>query len=166
MSSTEKSCVARRVAYLLVVVGLALASSVEMAAQRDALAGTWKLNPAKSTYSPGPAPRSETVTYEAAGAGVKYSVTQIDDAGTTTRLEGSLMYDGKEYPATGTADYDTVATRRINANTGETVRTKSGKIVQTVTRVLSADGKTLTLTTKGVNAKGESISSVAVYERQ
>ena len=138
-------------------------------AQGDPLIGTWKLNLAKSTYTPGPRPGSETVTYQAAGQGLqgfKYTVTQTDAAGKPTLLEGSLIYDGKDYPAKGTPDYDTVATRRIDANTGETDRKKSGKVVQTVVRVLSKDGKTLTLTTKGVNAKGEAIGSVAVYERQ
>jgi hypothetical protein len=82
------------------------------------------------------------------------------------RLEGTLVYDGKYYAEKGTPDYDTVATKKVNANTGETDRKKGGKVVQTVVRVLSNDGKTLTLTTKGVNARGESIDNVAVYERQ
>jgi hypothetical protein len=33
----------------------------------DSNVGTWKLNPAKSTYSPGPAPKSQTLKIEAWG---------------------------------------------------------------------------------------------------
>jgi hypothetical protein len=39
-------------------------------------------------------------------------------------------------------------------------------VVQTTTNVLSADGKTRTLTTMGVNEQGEQINSVAVYDKQ
>jgi hypothetical protein len=97
---------------------------------------------------------------------LNYKVTQTDVKGMAAHLEGSLVYDGKDYPAKGTEDYDTVATKKIDAYTGETARKKSGNVVQTVIRVRSKDGKTLTLTTKGVNARGESIYNVAVYERQ
>jgi hypothetical protein len=37
-------------------------------AQSDPQVGVWKLNLAKSKYSPGPAPKSGTVKIEAAGA--------------------------------------------------------------------------------------------------
>ena len=37
----------------------------------DAAIGTWKLNPAKSKFSPGPPPQSATVTYEASGSGIR-----------------------------------------------------------------------------------------------
>jgi hypothetical protein len=167
MKSTEGSFIVVRGITSFLVALLFVATSVEVGvAQRDPLIGTWKLNPAKSKYSPGPPVRNETVTYEAAGQGLKYAVTQIDAEGKSTALEGSLIYDGKDYPARGTQDYDMVATRRIDANTGATARKKNGKIVQTVMRVLSKDGKTLTLTTKGVDARGQSIDNVAVYERQ
>lgn len=155
-------------ARFLVVAMLSVIISKEpgMAAQHDSLIGSWKLNLEKSKYSPGPPPASETVTYQSAGQGVKYSVTQVDAEGKSTHLEGSLIYDGKDYPAGGTQDYDTVATRRIDRYTGETARKKNGKVVQTVIRTISRDAKTLTLTTKGVDVRGESINNVAVYDRK
>lgn len=134
--------------------------------QTPSLAGTWTLNPAKSKYTPGPMPRSESVTYESTGQSVKYTVTATEADGSPTRHTGSLVYDGKDYPTAGSPDYDAVATRQIDAYTGETTRKKNGKVVQTAVRVLSKDGKTLTLTTKGTNARGASIDNVAVYERQ
>jgi hypothetical protein len=42
---------------------------------------------------------------------------------------------------------------------------KDGKLLFTTTDTFSADGKVLTLTTKGVNAKGQSVNSVRVYEK-
>ena len=58
------------------VVALLAASLVTLSpqasfAQTDPWLGTWKLNLAKSTYSPGPPPKSLTVTIEAAGQGMK-----------------------------------------------------------------------------------------------
>ena len=157
----------RRVIPCVLAAVFFVAVSGELAvAQSPSLVGTWKFNPAKSKYTPGPAPKNESVTYEASGQGVKYTVTATEADGKATHLQGSLVYDGKDYPTTGSADYDTVATRQLDAYTGETTRKKSGKVVQVVTRVLSKDGKTLTLTTKGSNARGETIDNVGVYERQ
>jgi hypothetical protein len=48
--------------------------------------------------------------------------------------------------------------------TSRVVRLKDGKEVQRGTRVVT-DGKTLTFTTKGVNASGQQIDNVAVYEK-
>jgi uncharacterized protein YcnI len=135
-------------------------------AQTDPLVGTWKLNAAASKYSPGPGPRSEVVTYQPAGQGVKYDVTRVDAAGANVALQGTLMYDGKDYPATGSPDWDAAMTHRVNTTTTETVRKRAGKHVQTVTRAISADGKKLTLTTKGTDARGRTINDVQVYDRQ
>jgi hypothetical protein len=145
---------------------LFVAASVAIGAQASQLAGTWKMNLAKTKYTPGPTPQSETVTYESSGQGVAYTVKGVDTYGEPTTSRGTIVYDGKDYPVTGSPDYDTVATKRVDDFTGETTRRKAGKVVQTVTRVVSKDGKTLTLTTKGVNADGKTINNVAVYDKQ
>ena len=46
-----------------------VAMSAFPGAQADPAIGTWKLNLAKSKYVPGPAPKSNTITITAAGAG-------------------------------------------------------------------------------------------------
>jgi hypothetical protein len=43
---------------------------------------------------------------------------------------------------------------------------KAGRVVQTGRRVLSSDGKTLTFTQKGINASGQQIDDLVVYEKQ
>lgn len=167
MTSAKDSCIVRGVVASFLAGFFFVATSVELGiAQTTSLVGTWKLNLAKSKYTPGSPPGSESVTYESAGQGVKYTVRATEADGKPTFLQGSLIYDGKDYPTAGSADYDTVATKQIDAYTGETTRKTSGKVVQVVIRVLSKDGKTLTLTTKGSNSRGESINNVGVYERQ
>jgi hypothetical protein len=80
--------------------------------------------------------------------------------------EFTANYDGKDSPVTGNPDADTVARTRIDANTVQTISKKGGKVMTTQTSAVSSDGKTRTVTTKGVNASGQQVSNVAVYERQ
>src|SRR5258705_9795339 len=78
-------------------------------AQTDPQVGVWKLNPAKSKYSPGPAIKSGTTTIEAAGAGTKVIVEQALADGTVRHFEFTADYDGKDSPVTGNnPDMDTV----------------------------------------------------------
>jgi hypothetical protein len=135
-------------------------------AQSNLLGGAWKLNLAKSKFNPGPAPRSNTLTYEAVGQGFRATNEGIDAQGNPTKaVFGVFLYDGKDYPVTGVPAYDASSYKMINDNIAEMNRTKAGKLIQTVIRVLSADGKTLTFTTTGVNANGQQITDFSVYEK-
>lgn len=145
------------------VVGLSPLASV---AQSDPFIGTWRLNVTKSTYSPGPPPRSNTLTVEAAGQGIRVTAKGTDAEGKPTATQYTASYDGKDYPVTGNPDWDAVAFKRVDAYTLEFTRKKAEKVVQTGTNVGSKDGKTRTVTSKGINARGEKISNVAVYEKQ
>ena len=136
-------------------------------AQSDPQVGVWKLNVAKSKYSPGPTPKSATTRIEAAGAGTKVIVDQELPDGTKRHWEFTANYDGKDSPVTGNnPDIDMVARTRIDASTVQTVSKKAGKVTTTQTSAVSSDGKTRTVTSKGVNASGQQVNNVAVYERQ
>jgi hypothetical protein len=135
-------------------------------AQSDPQVGVWKLNVAKSTYSPGPAPKSATTTIEAAGTGAKVVVDQVMADGAKRHWEFTANYDGKDSPITGNPDADTVARTRINPTTVQTISKKGGKVMTTQTSAVSSDGKTRTVTTKGTNATGQQLNNVAVYEKQ
>jgi len=107
------------------------------------------------------------MTTQAAGAGTKVVVDQVLADGTARHYEFTANYDGKHSPVAGNnPDADMVARTRVNANTVEMVSKKSGKVMTTQTSAVSTDGKTRTVTTKGVNAAGNTVNSVAVYERQ
>jgi len=148
------------------VLAAVLAGAV-LAQAADPQVGTWKLNLAKSTYSPGPAPESATTKIEIAGAGTKIIVDQPQADGSTRHWEVTANYDGKDYPVTGNnPDADMVARTRINATTIQSVYKKGGKVTTTQTSVVSADGKTRTVTTKCVNAAGKKVNNVAAYDRQ
>jgi hypothetical protein len=53
----------------------------------------------------------------------------------------------------------------VNTNTVETTIKRAGNAVVTNTRTVSADGKTLTVITKGTNAQGQTVNDVQVFER-
>jgi hypothetical protein len=162
MSSISKSVVSAAVC-----AGLCAIFAAPALAQKDSQVGVWKLNVAKSKYSPGPAPTTATTTIEAVGAGTKVTVDQTLSDGTKRQYSFTSNYDGKDAPVTGNnPDMDTVARTRVNATTVRTVAKKGGKVTTTQTSKLSADGKTRTVTTTGTNAKGQAVKNVGVYERQ
>jgi hypothetical protein len=135
-------------------------------AQGDPAVGTWTLNSAKSRYSPGPAPKTNVITIVAAGDTLKISSKGVDGADKPTSTSYTATFDGKDNPIQGQPAYDTVSHKRIDANTTEQTRKKEGKTVQTGIRKISADGKTMTVTTRGKTASGANINNVAVYDKQ
>jgi hypothetical protein len=154
----------------VILSGLTVSAVVALAASTSAqnpqgLAGTWKLNTAKSTFSPGPAPKSMTVTYVPAEKGVKIVVDVVPVDGAAQHWQMSGNYDGKDYPVTGNPNADTAAFKLIDDRTGESTFKKGGKVTSTNRRVLSADGKTLTITSKGTTADRKPRSDVQVFEK-
>lgn len=148
-----------------VVVCLFVAVSGVIAQAPDPFLGTWKLNTAKSTFTPGPAPQSGSVTFSAAATGFKGVIAGVNGKGEQTRWEYTGSYDGKDYPMTGNPDGDMISVKRVNANTVETTFKKAGKPTVTNTRTLSSDGKTMTVTTKGTNAQGQAVNNMQVFEK-
>lgn len=144
-----------------------IAPARHLAAQAaDPLIGTWTLNIAKSKYSPGPAPKSETRTYVMAGQDIKATSKGVDADGKTTSQEWTINYDGKDRPMTGNPDADSLSLKRLDAFNYEFTQKKAGKVMLTGTRVISKDGKVMTITTKGTNAKGQAVNDVVVFEKR
>ncbi len=147
----------------LLLVALVLNVS---AAPADEHSGTWKMNPAKSNYSPGPAPKSITVKIVSDADNMKLTSDGIDAAGKPTHVEYTAKYDGKDYPIIGIPNADTVALERLDASTIRSTTKKADQVVMTVTSVISKDGKTRTATFKGKNAEGLDVNNVVVYDKQ
>jgi hypothetical protein len=129
------------------------------------LAGTWKLNVEKSKFSPGPAPKSMTVTYTPSGDMMKIVVDLMPAEGAAQHWEMSGAYDGKDNPVTGNPMADTISMKRVSDAKGESTFKKDGKVVATNVRTLSADGKMLTIDSKGTTVDGKPRRDVQVFER-
>lgn len=132
----------------------------------DPVTGTWELNIVKSKYDPGPGPRSQTRTYVVVGQEIKGSLKGIDADGKPASTQWTVNYDGKDRPVTGNPDLDALSLKRIDTFTTESTHKRAGKVVATATRVVSKDGKIMTITTKGTNAKGQPFNNVEVFDRR
>jgi hypothetical protein len=146
--------------------GLVLAAAVAAAQSVDPRIGTWQLNVAKSKYSPGPAPKSQTLTIEASGKGEKVTSELVSTDGSKTTTEYTAEFDGKPHPIKGSATADMVTLKRVDAHTTERVDSKGGKTVTTYHRAVSKDGKTMTVTVKGTDATGKATNNVVVFEKK
>jgi hypothetical protein len=151
-------------AVLIALVGFALTAAPRAQAPSQ-LFGTWKLNPSKSTYSPGPPPKSMTVTYSAAGFGMKIVVDVVPAQGPSQHWEMTPMYDGNDHKVTGNPDADTISIKRISDTKGESTFKKEKKVVAVNVRTLAPDAKSMTIETKGTTADGKPRHDVAVFEK-
>ncbi len=140
-------------------------AGVVVYAADDPNMGTWKLNEAKSKFSPG-ANKNQTVVYEAAGDQVKVTVDGIDGNGQPTHNEWTGKFDGKYYAVTGDPTSDTRSYRRINSRTLALSAKKGSKVALTGTITVSRNGKTRTVVTNGTDAKGKRFHNTAVYDKQ
>src|SRR6267154_5585613 len=136
----------------------AMAAIATVAFCADNTLGTWKLDPAKSKPAAGQSPiKSLTVVREAAGDGVKVTVTGEREDKSKIDVSYTAKYDGKEVMLSGSGlPYDMVALKQVDANTVSDVRSKMGGPYKGTGRfVVSDGGKTATLTTKGTGADGK-----------
>ena len=143
---------------------LCLAAGAFCFAADDPMMGTWKLNEAKSKIAPG-APKNNTVIYAAAGDQIKVTVDGTDADGKSSHSEWTGKFDGKDYPVTGDATSDMRSYKAEGKNTLELTNKKDGKVTITGKVVVSADGKTRTVTLTSTDAKGAKVTSTAVYDK-
>jgi hypothetical protein len=138
--------------------GLLILCALALVAADDPFVGAWKLNVAKSKFSPGPPLQSQTVTI---GADNKVEVSGTDSKGQT--VNWSYTATPGTATITGMPDASVMETRK-----GNTVdhTWKFGKATQTGHGVISKDGKTMIYTLQGTDADGKKVSDRSVYEKQ
>lgn len=131
----------------------------------DPFIGTWNLNAAKSTFSPGPGPTNQVLKVSGPEQARNVSVDVTPSAGNPYHWEvtGAVNAD---LPVKGdNPNADTYRFRRVNATTTEASYRKGGRATITQTAVVSADGKVLTVTGKGTNFAGITVNTIAVYDK-
>jgi len=142
------------------------ASSVPLNSISDSFAGTWKLNPQKSKYPRGACPKRMVIVMEPAGDGIRYRSETSYANGISTRAEYSADYNDKQAIVTGSAGLLLpVSLKRVDARTVIARYTRGLQIIATSRRVVSGDGKLMTVTTTSPDQSGKSVTSVGVYEK-
>jgi hypothetical protein len=148
------------VATWLIVTGIVVAAE-------NAFLGTWKVNTAKSQFTPGPGPKTMTVTFAQDGEQIKRTAEGVNAEGKPISNQSSIKWDGQDHPVSNPDGAPmTVAVKMLNERTVQYIVKTDGKVTITGRAVLSKDGKTSTSTEKGTNAKGEKVKNVILTERQ
>jgi len=127
------------------------------------LIGTWRLNVAKSKYSPGPPLRSETREYTRQSDGVKGVVSRVHSDGRTERFEYMANF-GQDIVVTGVPDYDRVTLRKVDELTSDAVLSHAGNVYGVARRVIAADGRSMTITFDRKSTE-DRVHNVAVYDK-
>jgi hypothetical protein len=131
----------------------------------DPQMGTWRLNEAKSKMTPGTM-KFATVTFKNMLGKIKVTGDGTNGEGKPVHVEWSGKFDGKDYALTGDPAADTRAYTKVDDRTMDVTAKKNGTVVVTAHTVVSADGKTRTVTVNGTTPKGKKFKNVAVYEKQ
>jgi hypothetical protein len=156
----------RRLFSLVLVVAI---TTVAAAFGADNSIGTWKVNVEKSKYTPAPFPvKNITQVREAAPGGVKVTNTGERSDGTPINATYTAKYDGSPTSVSGQGSpYDTVSLKQVDASTFTWDAKKGGGKYHSHGRiVVSPDGKTMTLTSKGTNADGAPMAVSLVFDKQ
>ena len=156
----------RQILFVTVAALIAAPFALSVAAQADPFAGTWTLNVAKSKYEPGPAPKSGSVTFTTKGTSVTAAIVGVSGAGENLKWGYTGVVDGKDHPLTGSPDGDTISLRQVSPLSVETTYKLKGKVTLVNVRTVTADGKTMTVTTKGTDAKGQKVNNLQVFEKK
>jgi hypothetical protein len=131
----------------------------------DQFTGTWTLNLAKSKYSPGKPPKSQTTKLELLKDGIREIVDRVNADGTSTHWDVIAKFGGKDTPISGDPDRDTVAIQKIDDFTLEVVNKKAGKVTTSMKLVVAKDGKSRTNTVTGKTATGADINNILFFDK-
>jgi hypothetical protein len=146
-----------RIILACALAGILGAPAFGQQAPVDPEEGIYQLNVAKSTLR-GPIPKSQTLYM----GKETYTVIGFSANGRPFSIVYPIINtEGQSRPVTGSPAYDTQSVTRLDPYTIKTVRTKDGKVIQTLISIYNPDAKTIT-----VSAIGAVISAVMVFEKQ
>jgi hypothetical protein len=141
---------------------IALAATAGPAAQTPpAWFGTWKLNVARSTFSPQPPYKRATRRIEPSAGAITIVDDLVRSRGGILHLEWTGMLDGVDYPVQGVEIVLTNAYRRVNDRAWELTQKIDGEVVATARLAISPDGRTLTTVTSSRTG-----NATTVYDKQ
>lgn len=137
-----------------------------LSAAANPMVGTWKMNMEKSTFSPGPAPKSSTIVISMDDDWIVSEANTVQADGQTVTRKNRYKLDGKEYPYDGPGGKGTImGTRKDDHHTSATIKYDDGGMTKS-TATISEDGNVRTLTTSGTNAKKEKVQNTIVYDKE
>ncbi len=150
------------IAVILVIVSIV--SSVQAQAKHP-FEGVWNANLSKSQRHENHQFKSATMKFEISDDLVLLTFTGINMAGKEESGTSKINPDGKEHPVTEAPGVVTIS-KWTTSHILEVVARKDGTAVGESRYEVSKDGKTLTATVKGIDAKGRSFEQIIVFDRE
>ena len=146
---------------------LGLLCATDSIAATDPFVGKWVLEACTSTYPAGGCPKSMTIEMETVGSGVRYRSDSAYADGRTAHAEYTAEYDGNQALVTGQHGLMLpVSLKKIDERTVVASYTKGLALVATSRRVMSEDGRHMTMTTTSKDASGNAVVTVGICEKQ
>jgi hypothetical protein len=153
----------RKYVHQTLLLATLLASALILAAQTDQgnnpFVGRWQLNVAKSKFSPGPPPKSETVTIAPDG---KVTVEGVDPQDKSFQWSYTRSGDAA-VPIEG-MENATVMEKMSGNTVDHTWKVGGGNT--TGHGVVSKDGRTMTYTQNGTDHESHRVHNVIIFEKQ
>jgi hypothetical protein len=128
--------------------------------------GTWKLDTAKSKYSPGATPKSQIAVLSAVDGGMKVVSDRVEADGQKVHFEWTAKFDGKDYLVAGDPSRDVVTLKKIDDYNLEITNKKDGKVTTSIKAVYAKDGKSRVETVTGTNAQGQKVNNVTEWTKE
>ena len=152
---------------LLLLLSLpAPASAATPAGNHDPFAATWTLNVQKSKVPAGGMSEEHGNCDGISGRGIRYRSETSYANGNSSRAEYNAAYNGKEAIVMGSAGLLLpVSLTRPDTNTVVAKYHRGLQVVATSRRVVSRDGRTMTITTVSPDKSGKNVTSIGVYEK-
>jgi hypothetical protein len=150
---------------LLLLFAFASIVALAQTPAKPLFVGTWKLDAAKSKYSPGPTPKSQIAVIDAVDGGMKVVSDRVEADGQKVHFEWTAKFDGKDYPVKGDAGRDSVTVKKVDDYNLEITNKKGGKVTTTIKAVYAKDGKSRVETVTGTNAQGQKVNNVTEWTK-
>jgi len=151
---------------LLALLLVAAGSSFAFAQTPSVMPGQWTLDVAKSSFSPGPAPKSQHAVLTAIPNGIRTVADRIEADGKKVHFEWDGTFDGRDRAVIGDPGRDTVSVKKVDDYTLEVTNKKAGQVTTILRAVYAKDGKSRTETTTGTNAAGKAVKNVTYWTKQ
>ena len=132
----------------------------------DPFLGTWELIPDQSRYEFGRPPASGTYRITANETGYSFIIHWTTADGQPMNAAYDAIPDGQQHPYENTAVADAVSLTRVSEQQLDSASFKAGRQIAHASRVLSADGQTMTITQSGRMPDGTPFSNHSLYRRQ
>jgi hypothetical protein len=150
---------------LSVSLFVAIGASFPAAQTPSVMPGQWTLDVAKSSYSPGPAPKSQHAVLTAIPNGIRTVADRVEADGRLVHFEWNGTFDQKDQPVVGDPARDAVSVKKIDDYTIDVTNKKGGKATIVLHAVYAKDGKSRTETITGTDTQGRTVKNVTYWTK-